>query len=102
MSAPVRIDVDLGPRSYPVLIGSGLLGSLGATLREYGLPQTAAFILTNKQVGGLYFERARAALESVGFSKVVRHDIPTSEEGKSWEEFSKTCAALLENFPDTG
>ena len=102
MSAPARIDVDLGPRSYPVLIGSGLLGSLGAILREHGLTQTAAFILTNEQVGGRYFESARLALESAGFRKVVRHDIPTTEEGKSWDEFSMTCAALLENFPDTG
>jgi 3-dehydroquinate synthase len=102
MSAPTRIDVDLGPRSYPVLIGSGLLDSLGVILREHGLKQTAAFVLTNEQVGALYFERLRAALEQAGFRKVVRHDIPTSEEGKSWDEFSKTCAALLEHFPDTG
>src|SRR6185369_5229635 len=79
-----------------------LLDSLGATLRDHVLKQTAAFVLTNEQVGGLYFERLRAALESAGFRKVVRHDIPATEEGKSWEEFSKACAALLENFPDTG
>src|SRR4030095_6386434 len=49
-----------------------------------------------------YFEAARAALAGAGFTRVVRHDIPASEEGKNWDEFSKTCAALLENFPDTG
>jgi 3-dehydroquinate synthase len=102
MSALSRIDVDLGPRSYPVLIGTGLLDSLGATLRSHGLKQTAAFILTNEQVGGLYFQRLYAALERVGFNKIVRHDIPPTEEGKSWDEFSSACAALLENFPDTG
>lgn len=102
MSAPARIDVDLGPRSYPVLIGNGQLDSLGATLREHGLRQTAAFVLTNEQVGALYFERVRAALSGGGFQRVVRHDIPATEEGKNWEEFSKACAALLENFPDTG
>ncbi len=102
MSQPARIDVDLGPRSYPVLIGSGLLATLGATLREHGLKQQAAFIITNEQVGGLYFEPAKAGLEKVGFTKVARHDIPASEEGKNWDEFSGTCAALLENFPDTG
>ena len=85
-----------------MLIGSGLLDALGATLREHGLKQTAAFVVTNPEVGALYFERTRAALESAGFGKVVRHDIPASEEGKNWDEFSATCAALLENFPDTG
>ena len=97
-----RIDVDLGPRSYPILIGPGLLGTLGATLREHGLRQTGAFVLTNPQVGGLYFEKVRAALTGAGFTRVVRHDIPASEEGKSWDELSGTCSALLSNFPDTG
>jgi 3-dehydroquinate synthase len=97
-----HVDVDLGPRSYPVMIGSGLLETLGALVRGHGLKQTNAFVLTNPQVGALYFEPARAALAGAGFSRVVRHDIPASEEGKNWDEFSKTCAALLENFPDTG
>jgi 3-dehydroquinate synthase len=97
-----HVDVDLGPRSYPVIIGSGLLEELGALVRGHGLKQTNAFVLTNPQVGALYFEPARAALAGAGFTRVVRHDIPASEEGKNWDEFSKTCAALLENFPDTG
>lgn len=102
MSAPHRIDVDLGPRSYPVLIGSGLLDQLGVLVREHGLAQMDAFVVTNEIVGALYFDRTRAALASVGFRRVVRHDIPAAEEGKNWDEFSKTCAALLESFPDTG
>ncbi len=97
-----RIDVDLGPRSYPILIGGGLLETLGTILRAHGLPQKNAFVVTNPQVGGIYFARLAAALTAAGFSRVVRHEIPPSEEGKSWDEFSKTCAALLENFPDTG
>jgi 3-dehydroquinate synthase len=97
-----RVEVDLGTRSYPVLIGSGMLASLGEILRANGLRQSDAFVVTNPQVGALYFENLRAALESAGFRRVVRHEIPASEEGKNWEEFSKTCAALLANFPDTG
>jgi 3-dehydroquinate synthase len=99
---PNRIDVDLGPRSYPVLIGNGLLAGLGATLRGHGLRQTDAFVITNPQVGGFYFDQLRAALEAAEFRRVVRHDIPASEEGKNWDEFSGTCAALLAAFPDTG
>jgi 3-dehydroquinate synthase len=96
------VKVDLGPRSYPVLIGSGLLKGLGALVRGHGLKQTNAFVLTNPQVGALYFDPACAALAAAGFTRVVRHDLPASEEGKNWDEFSKTCAALLEDFPDTG
>ncbi|MHA3770933.1 3-dehydroquinate synthase [Verrucomicrobiota bacterium sgz303538] len=102
MSHLARVDVDLGPRSYPILIGSGTLDSLGTTLREHGLKQTNAFVITNSQVGGHYYDRVQAALTQAGFARVVRHDIPASEEGKNWDEFSKTCATLLESFPDAG
>jgi 3-dehydroquinate synthase len=97
-----RIEVDLGPRSYPIVIGGGLLPQLGKTLRAHGLRQTDAFVITNAQVGGLHFDKLRTALEGEGFRRVVRHDIPSSEEGKNWDEFSATCAALLKAFPDTG
>ena len=99
---PIRVEVDLGPRSYPIVIGGGLLDTLGQTLRAHRLCQVNAFVITNSQVAALYFERLRIALEAEGFRRVVRHEIPTSEEGKNWDEFSKTCAALLAAFPDTG
>jgi 3-dehydroquinate synthase len=85
-----------------VLVGSGLLRSLGELLRGEGLKQTNAFVITNPQVGGIYFETLKAALQEGGFTAIVRHDIPQTEEGKNWDEFSRSCAALLEAFPDTG
>jgi 3-dehydroquinate synthase len=97
-----RVNVQLGSRSYPILVGSGILHSLGASLREHGLKQTQAFVITNAQVGQLYFEQTRSALEAAGFTRIVRHDIPAQEEGKNWNEFSGCCAALAESFPDTG
>jgi len=97
-----RIEVDLGPRTYPILIGSGLLAGLGQTLRAHGLRQSDAFVITNPQVGALYFEALSSALQAAGFGRVVKHEIPASEEGKNWDEFSATCAALLAAFPDTG
>ena len=100
MSDSRKIVVNLGPRSYPVVIGAGLLSGLGATLRAEGLKQSDAFVITNAEVGGLYYEKVRAELAAAGFRSVVRHDIPASEEGKNWEEFSRTCAAMLAAFPD--
>jgi 3-dehydroquinate synthase len=32
----------------------------------------------------------------------VRHEIPSTEEGKNWEVFSDVCASLLKAFPDAG
>jgi 3-dehydroquinate synthase len=102
MSESRRIEVNLGPRSYPVLIGTGLLGGLGAILRAEGLRQTDAFVVTNNDVGAHYFGTVRDSLAAAGFGRVARHDIPAGEEGKNWDEFTKTCGALLENFPDSG
>jgi 3-dehydroquinate synthase len=100
MSESRRIEVNLGPRSYPVVIGSGLLGGLGAILRAEGLRQTGAFLITDPNVAAHYFEKVRASLEGVGFAKIIRHDITAGESGKNWDEFTKTCAALLDAFPD--
>jgi 3-dehydroquinate synthase len=97
-----RIHVELGPRSYPVLVGSGLLDGLGELLRSEGLKQTNAFVITNPQVGDVYFPRLERSLTTSGFHSVARHNIPNTEQGKNWEEFSRACAALLEAFPDTG
>ena len=97
-----RVDVDLGPRSYPVLIGNGIISGLGQIVREQGLKQTAAFVLTNSQVGGKHFAKVRRALENASFTRVVRHNIPSVESGKSWKNLEKTCKKLLEEFPDTG
>jgi 3-dehydroquinate synthase len=102
MSQLARVEVHLGPRSYPILIGSGTLDALGGTLRENAITQRNAFVITNTVVGGHYFDRVHESLAQVGFARVVRHDIPVSEEGKNWDEFSKTCAALLQSFPDAG
>lgn len=102
MHSAARVQVDLGPRSYPVLIGAGLLGELGRIVREHGLPQANAFVITDQKVAGHYFGAVRAALDEVGFMRIVRHEIPASEEGKNWEEFTRACAALLESFPEAG
>ena len=97
-----RVEVALGARAYSVLNGSGCLPSLGSLLREHGLQHSNAFVLTNPQVGALYGASLEAALRQSGFQRVVFHEIPASEEGKNWEQFSQTCASLLHHFPDAG
>ena len=97
-----KVPVELGPRRYEVLLGSGILQSAGELVRGAGLSQTNAFVLTNPQVGAHYFETLREALTSAGFRRIVRHDVPPTEKAKSWDEFTSTCAALLESFPDAG
>src|SRR6186997_1280641 len=102
MTLLTQVGVELGPRRYEVQLGSGILASAGELIRAAGLPQTNAFVLTNPEVGGHYFDLLRGALERAGFQRIVRHDVPPSEKAKSWDEFTGTCAALLESFPDAG
>ncbi len=97
-----RVLVNLGLRTYPILIGNGTLAELGAALRENVMKQRDAFVITNRAVGAHYFETVRQSLEAADFRRVVRHDIPPTEQGKNWEEFSKACAGMLESFPDAG
>jgi len=102
MSPIIQVPVELGPRRYEVQLGSGLLRSAGELVRAAGLTHGNAFILTNPEVGAHYFATLRDSLANAGFHKIIRHEVPPSEKAKSWEEFTKTCAALLESFPDAG
>ncbi len=102
MSPLTMVRVELGPRRYEIQIGSGILAISGELIRRAGLSQTNAFVLTNSQVGEHYFEPLRESLAAAGFQRIVRHDVPVSEKAKSWDEFTGTCAALLESFPDAG
>ena len=79
-----------------------MLPGLGAALRENGMSQGDAFIITNPEVGAHYFEIISGSLESAGFRRVARHDIPATEQGKNWDEFTKACAGMLGQFPDAG
>lgn len=100
MSDTRRIEVDLGPRSYAILIGAGLLGDLGSTLRTEGLRNTGAFVITDPHVGERYFGKVRDSLKGAGFEKIIRHDIIAGEAGKNWDEFTEACGAMLKAFPD--
>lgn len=102
MSSISRVPVELGARRYEVLIAPGLIGRLGELLRSHGLKQTNAFVITNADVAAHYFAGVESALQAAGFRRIVRHDIPSSEEGKNWDVFSGACAGLLEAFPDAG
>ena len=59
-SSCTQVDIELGDRSYPILIGAGLLD---APSTWAGLPRAAtALIVTNDVVGPLYLERLQHAL----------------------------------------
>ncbi len=77
------VQVDLGSRSYPILIGHGVLSEFGEAYAAAGLGSTAA-VVTNPTVAPLYLDPVRAGLEARGVAvRVV--EIPDGEEFKTLE-----------------
>lgn len=91
-AAAHQVHIDLGERSYPILIGSGLLDDPD-TWR--GLPSASqAVIVTNDTVGPLYGHRLAAAL-SAQYAQVHTVALPDGEQHKTWESLNVIFDALL-------
>ena len=76
------VTVNLGPRSYPICIGRGLLSNLGTLLREQHFTAGQVAVVTDSVVGKIYRERVVATLTAAGFdTRVV--EIPAGEEHKN-------------------
>lgn len=73
--------VNLGERSYEILIGSGVLHELGRYLLPFSFaPQV--FLITNETVGKLYGAQVTTTLARAGF-EVLCYEVPDGEEYKS-------------------
>ncbi|WP_169169298.1 3-dehydroquinate synthase [Acidovorax sp. SRB_24] len=91
------VAIDLGERSYPIVVGAGLLGD-PATYAA--LPQAAAaLIVTNTTVAPLYAEALRAAL-TPKYAQVHVVALPDGEEHKNWQTLNLIFDALLANGCD--
>jgi 3-dehydroquinate synthase len=87
-----QVDIDLGERSYPILIGSGLLG---AAQTYAGLPRaTHALIVSNTTVAPLYAPALEAALRP-HYPKIHVVELPDGEAYKDWQTLNLIFDALL-------
>lgn len=86
------LQVDLGDRSYPIHIGSGLLGRPELILPH--LPQKRVMVVTNTVVAPLYLAQLRATLEAGGVT-VAQVVLPDGEAYKNWETLNLIFDALL-------
>jgi len=92
MNRTVR--VELGPRSYDILIADGLIeraGSLIAALR----PGVRCAIVTDENVDARHGERLRASLSAAGIGHVTIAVAP-GEGAKSWEGLQQVVAGILD------
>ena len=90
-----EIRVDLGERSYKILVDSRNLKDIGKVLSKYDLGKKAT-IITNPLVGNLYQDTVKDSLVKEGFEVAIAR-VPDGEEYKSLEWASKLYDELLEH-----
>lgn len=80
-----ELTVDLGERSYPIYIGTGLIAELGRKFADRGFPVKSPILLvTDSAVEGLYAAAVEESLRASGYT-VVRAVVPSGESSKSLE-----------------
>jgi 3-dehydroquinate synthase len=94
-SSPIvrTVRVNLGMRSYDVVIGRGLLAQLGALLEKIGRGPGA--LITDSVVAGHFGQRVEPALKARGVH-AYRIVVSPGEASKSLAQVGKLCSDLAE------
>ena len=87
-----QINVELGPRAYPIYIGEGLLSDTALLRRHIASKQI--LIISNEIVAALYLEAVRQALSG---AEVATFILPDGESGKNLQNFERISGCLLEH-----
>ena len=105
MTAPIRTDpttvrVALDARSYDIVIGRGLLTSLGARIVALR-PGAKVVIVTDENVARYHLAAAEASLSQAGIvtSRVI---VPPGESSKSYRVFEQVCEAVIASRIERG
>ena len=86
----IELKVDLGARSYPILIGDGLLGTPDLLVPYIGGHQAA--VITNTTVGPLFLDKLRASLGGVAADVIELQD---GERFKTLDTYASVIDALM-------
>ena len=94
-----QVRIELGDRSYPILIGEGLIGRFTGT-PGVSLPKAhAAMVVTNDTVGPLYAKALQDALRP-HYAQVGLVSLPDGEAHKDWTTLNRIFDALLAGGSD--
>ena len=99
MNAIHTINVGLGDRSYPIHVGSKLLGRADLVLPH--LAQKRIALVSNPTVAGLHLRGLLAALESAGV-EVIQALVADGEEHKNWRSLNAIFDVLLSHRAERG
>jgi 3-dehydroquinate synthase len=94
------LKVELGERSYPIMVGSKTLDYLGEAVRKLGCG-SRLLVVTNDTVGPLYGERVKNSLQKAGFD-LLYYELPDGEEFKSLQSAEKLYTIALEGGLERG
>ena len=94
MTARVEeVSVELGPRSYQILVGGALLQLAGPRLAALGYRGRCGLV-TSVRVGGLYRQAVESSLRAAGFEPCVVV-LPDGEEHKTFGTLERIFDGLL-------
>src|SRR5262245_5277490 len=91
-SEPIVVKVALGERSYDIVIGRGILASLGRRIAALR-PAASVAIVSDETVGRLWLAATREALGDIDAAVPVI--VPAGEHSKSFPVFERVCEALI-------
>jgi 3-dehydroquinate synthase len=89
--APQTLQIDLGARSYPIVIGAGLLDDADLVARH--VTARDVLVVTNETVGPLYGARLLAGLAG---KRVCTIELPDGEQYKTLAVLERVFDALIE------
>lgn len=89
-----RVAVDLGTRSYDILIGRDLVQGAGTRIAQV-LPGARVAIVTDETVAGHHLSALQDSLEAagIGFVSIL---LPPGEASKRFDVFETVCDRVLE------
>ncbi|HEY0447421.1 MAG TPA: 3-dehydroquinate synthase [Allosphingosinicella sp.] len=94
MAAVKQIDVALGERSYPVVVGNGLLARCGELLAPFARDGRLV-VVSDENVWSLYGERFGTIVNAQGIG-VTPITVAAGEDSKSWATLSRLIDAVLD------
>ncbi|MCR9080618.1 MAG: 3-dehydroquinate synthase [Hyphomonadaceae bacterium] len=93
LSPPLTVRVDLGARSYDILIGAGLMARAGALIAPFA-GQSRVFVVSDDTVWRLHGDRLKAGLAASGI-EALELVLPAGESTKNWAQLGDVLDWLL-------
>jgi 3-dehydroquinate synthase len=91
---PIKVPVALGARAYEIVIGRGLVASLGERIKALR-PGARVAVVSDETVAKLHSGAVEAALKSAGVDS-ARIIVPAGEGSKNYATFEKVCESIID------